>query len=744
MANLITGENDLYTLFPDLAKEWDYEKNGMYLPNHFSPGSNKKVWWKCKLCKYSWEAAIVNRTRGTGCPNCGKIRLKQGINDLLTTRPDIAEEWDWSKNDKSPSDYTYGNAQKVWWKCKRCGNNWQAKINNRTNGSGCPKCSRYTHTSFAEQVIYYYIKQIYKDAENSYRTEWLGRAEIDIFVPSIKLAIEYDGAHWHKNKASSDIQKSKSIIEHGIILIRIREPGCPDLGNDYNVVITSSPIGTGIYLVSALQELFRKLKDMGLMDVESPDIDIERDRQDILAQYAGALKDHSLPVVSPDLLKEWDYEKNGSLNPDQFSAHSSQKVWWICSNCGTQWAQMISSRTKGYSCPKCAANNRLRAFRKSIVEQRGSFESLFPDLIMEWDYTNNSIDPQKITARSNSKAWWICKECGNRWKMSIAARAGGCGCPVCGHKKAGKNRVNTLLQRGESFGEKRPDLFKEVDTEKNDEYIDLYVFLPYSRKEIWWKCSKCGYSWKASFSSRFSGRDCPECAEEKRKEAYRESILSTRGALSEINPKILIDWDYDKNTVDPRKITAGCQTIVWWKCSLCGYEWKASVASRAKKEKTDCPKCANIKRGISSRKRNLLPGINDLLSDNPELCQEWDYQRNAEIIPENCTRSSGLKVWWKCGVCHGVWQATIANRNIAKTKCPYCSNKKVLLGYNDLAHKFPEIAKEWSEENSPIKPENVIFSSHMRVKWCCSICGVIWESEIRGRTQYKAKCPNCK
>ena len=41
-------ENSLFFLFPEIAKEWDYEKNGDLKPTDVTKGSDKKVWWKCK------------------------------------------------------------------------------------------------------------------------------------------------------------------------------------------------------------------------------------------------------------------------------------------------------------------------------------------------------------------------------------------------------------------------------------------------------------------------------------------------------------------------------------------------------------------------------------------------------------------------------------------------------------------------------------------------------------------------
>ena len=66
-------ENSLFYLFPEIAKEWDYEKNGDLKPTDVTKGSDKKVWWKCEK-GHSWETSVCNRTKGTNCPICWKER----------------------------------------------------------------------------------------------------------------------------------------------------------------------------------------------------------------------------------------------------------------------------------------------------------------------------------------------------------------------------------------------------------------------------------------------------------------------------------------------------------------------------------------------------------------------------------------------------------------------------------------------------------------------------------------------
>ena len=70
-------ENSLLFSNPQVASEWNYDKNGDLKPEHFTANSNKKVWWKCQN-GHEWQATINNRSNGRGCPKCYKERKSKG------------------------------------------------------------------------------------------------------------------------------------------------------------------------------------------------------------------------------------------------------------------------------------------------------------------------------------------------------------------------------------------------------------------------------------------------------------------------------------------------------------------------------------------------------------------------------------------------------------------------------------------------------------------------------------------
>ena len=86
----------------------------------------------------------------------------------------------------------------------------------------------------------------------------------------------------------------------------------------------------------------------------------------------------------------------------------------------------------------------------------------------------------------------------------------------------------------------------------------------------------------------------------------------------------------------------------------------------------------------------------------PELINEWS-QRNLPLTPDSVTHGSNKIVWWN-GKCGHEWRASIKNRVISGSGCPYCSHNAILEGYNDLASQKTDIAAEWSDKNAPLLP----------------------------------------
>ena len=112
--------NDLAHNHPEVAEEWDWEANGGRAPETVTAGSSFKAAWRCGICGHSWSAHVMSRTRGTGCPRCGRE-----ASCSKTRQPSISSgallllaEWDWEANERHgwhPDQITLGSTRQVCW-----------------------------------------------------------------------------------------------------------------------------------------------------------------------------------------------------------------------------------------------------------------------------------------------------------------------------------------------------------------------------------------------------------------------------------------------------------------------------------------------------------------------------------------------------------------------------------------------------------------------------------------------------
>ena len=621
---ILPGYNDLESNSPELAREWDYKKNKNLIPKNISCFTSKKVWWKCKK-GHSYEASIYARyVKKNGCPYCSNHRLLKGYNDLKTINPNLVKEWNYEKNGTlKPDNILFGSSKKVWWKCKN-GHEWEATIKHRINGTNCPFCSNERHISVPEKITYFYLKKYFKDALENYSPNGFGKRDLDIFIPSINTGVEYDGSYYHEN-LNRDLEKNILCKKNNIKLYRIRDPQNKKL-NDY-----SKDIHLKKY---SFDELSSAINDILVdLNINNPDININRDLTKVYDMMDIYDKEHSLKEINPTLAEEWNYEKNGTLTPDKVLFGSTKVVWWKCKN-GHEWQERISSR-KG--CPYCC--------NQKVSKGYNDLQTKNPVLAEEWNYEKNrTLTPDKVIPYSNKKVWWICSK-GHEWQATINSRSRGTGCPICSNKtiETGYNDLKTLS----------PDLVKEWNYKKNEDLKPDNISNG-SSKKVWWICEK-GHEWQASIVKRVSGKGCPVCA--------NRVILRGYNDLETLKPELIKEWNYEKNGIlKPSQVGTGTNLKVWWICSK-GHEWQADIHSRVIGR--GCPICSN---------KLVLKGYNDLQTKNPELAKEWNYEKNGDLKPCDVMFATTKKVWWKCKNTHE-WEASIRKRNEG-TGCPICYMNK--------------------------------------------------------------------
>jgi very-short-patch-repair endonuclease len=335
-----------------------------------------------------------------------------------------------------------------------------------------------------------------------------------------------------------------------------------------------------------------------------------------------------------------------------------------------------------------------------------SLEDKFPALSAEWDTSKNkNLTPNHFYPKSATKVWWKCSM-GHEWQARISHRESGSGCPICSGRVAGSENnlsvINTVLA-------------KEWHYQKNK--LLPYDYLPNSGKKVWWKCTK-GHEWQATIASRNSnGAGCPFCSGNDIEES--DSIF--------YNKVIMSIWNFEKNnSVNPKKLSKNSNKKVWWMCKN-NHEWESIIANISKG--SGCPFCSGHKPTYETSFGNK----------HPDLLKEWDYSKN-DNSPFDISCQSKKKVWWKCNDQHQ-WQTTVQNRTKG-SRCPYCTNKIVLLA-KSLYTLEPELMKEWDfSKNQKVDPKTISLGSGLKAWWICKN-GHSWEVSIYHRTKNKSGCPFC-
>ncbi|TCK63132.1 zinc-ribbon domain-containing protein [Curtobacterium sp. PhB136] len=387
---------------------------------------------------------------------------------LVDLRQDLIAELHPTLNgDIDPSKLTPGSARKLWW-LGPCGHEWDAAINNRTNGSNCPFCSN-------TRVL-------------------AGFNDLASQRPDL-------AAQWHP---------TKNVINPAAISPKSNKKAwwvCPE-GHEWEANIGNRFYGNGCPVCKVprggeFAAAKRARRALGLP---------VKHREKV----AGKLPQGLLPgindmeTIRPDLALEFHPTKNAPSTPATTSAGTGARLWWRCEE-GHEWQQTGNARTSmGLGCPKCGAQAAIESGKKRSGSGRrlhvgiNDLASRRPDVAAQWHPTRNGdLAPSDVTSSTGVKAWWL-DEFGHEWESVIASRTGGgVGCPICsGHKTlAGFNDLATV----------RPDVAAEWHRIKNGELLPS-VLTQFSNRIVWWECTK-GHEWKSTVNNRSHEQGCPVCAD---------------------------------------------------------------------------------------------------------------------------------------------------------------------------------------------------------------------------------------
>jgi hypothetical protein len=372
---VLVGYNDLSTTNPSILRYWNYEKNKKlnFQPSDFTKVSGKKVWWICEK-GHEWEAKISHITNGRRCPvcNCGRQtsfpeqaifyyisqvdetcinRYKiDGRNELDIYLPkyNIGIEYDgyrWHDamekqvNDHFKTDFWKKQGVRIIRIKEQDKGDSQITAGDVIDLNGNEWYLNEEDYVALSDLIRTLIKEIYnKDAD------------VDVDRDCSKIYSNYLLKETENSMAKNlkilkfyDYEKNKNINPEYIT----RSSGKKvwwKCENGHSFQATVHSMEQGLICLECKKELFRK---NGLISID--------DNYIKTLKYSADIK--SLLYEYPELSKEWDYEKNYPLRPENVISKSNKKVWWKCKKCSHEWQAPPANRIKGIGCKKCAYKN---------------------------------------------------------------------------------------------------------------------------------------------------------------------------------------------------------------------------------------------------------------------------------------------------------------------------------------------------------------------------------------------------
>jgi len=403
---------------PELIQEWSL-KNGECQLHLIAPNSSKRVWWTCHRCGYEWKGTVASRNKSRGgCSRCFSAKEDHNV----SLNKEVMKNWNWDKNKENPRWVSPASTRVFWWKCCR-GHEWRSSVDSISRSRGCPFC--HGRHSALELRVYSELKSIFPDAILRDRSN---KVECDVWIPSLRFAVEVDGSYWHKGSIEKDKIKNDYLEKRGVRIIRLREYPLDKIG-DNDVVFSFKELKNAISkVVSEIDssKTYGYLQVIGFVN-DSLFMDLMRNGKVSIG----------LDASHPELAKEWG-EENNPLLPSDVSYGSSLMVWWRCKN-GHLFKNSPNERSRGVGCPYCSGRQPTTDRNLAIV---------YPGLAEEWSEENNK-HPSQVTPRSGKKFWWICRDCKTRWEATPNQRSRGyeC-CPTCypkGYRGDRSGLINLIL-----------------------------------------------------------------------------------------------------------------------------------------------------------------------------------------------------------------------------------------------------------------------------------------------------------
>lgn len=437
----------------------------------------QKAKFRCLKCGHEWDVTPAHILSGRGCPACAHSR--KGASQRLTMELFLERLYRIDPNLVVMDGGMYVNYKTPMpLRCNACKYEYVIKPCDVLDSGGCPSCHR-ACTSFFEQFIYYTLVSLLGSSNVISRDKTAIGAELDIYIPDLKAAIEPGSWYWHKTLVERDREKHRLCKEKGIKLITLYdhydEPTVPF----DNCFVTNCDLTS----LRSRDELIRITKTI----LSEFDLDINLNASE-WEEIKRKAKMDSRRMTTEEFKKEM-VEINEKVEIIGEYTKANDKIKARCRVCGHEWYVAPTTLRQGTGCRRCVGT--LKITHGQFVER---LNILQPNMTPLTEY---------VDMKTHIKI--ECKDCGYIWStkpLHLVKKSGRTGCPKC----SGRARRTS------------------------DEFIaeiarlspTIQIIGPYIRtyKPLLVQCAECNRIWQALPTTLLKGSGCKSC---KSKNAIRQN-----------------------------------------------------------------------------------------------------------------------------------------------------------------------------------------------------------------------------
>ena len=420
---VLKGYNDLATTHPLLALEFDLEANSPLTPETIGAGTNRMVWWTCNKGHLYRAQGAARIQRGAGCPYCSNKAILTGFNDLATTNPEVAQTWDFEKNDPlTPSQVLGGGDKYFFWNCE-IGHSFKSQVKQRLKTNNCPVCiNKRVEVGFND----------FESQRPELLREWHPTKNLPITPADISKS-SHKKVWWqcnlgHEWRVAVD---SRVTFDSGCPICGNKKlsPGAndlqtthPELAQEWDWDKNAPTLPNTVFAMSPVKRWWLCGKGHSWLASSSSRASGGHGCP-FCSGHKAIRGETDLQTVAPSLAAEWHESLNGSLKPIDVSAGSSRSVYWQCAR-GHHWKAVISNRFRlGVGCPFCANLKAWPGFNDLATTD--------PEIARAWHPTKNGErSPDQFTRGADVRIWWLCDE-GHSYQSVLFSRTRGTACPRC-------------------------------------------------------------------------------------------------------------------------------------------------------------------------------------------------------------------------------------------------------------------------------------------------------------------------